>query len=79
MHTGTVIREEVGLYLDKAGSEVLGNAAKVVLSKDSTTIVGDGSTQDAVSKRVAQIKRLVEVELSLIYSHVGQLIELTTK
>lgn len=63
MHSGTVIREEVGLYLDQAGSEVLGNAAKVVLSKDSTTIVGDGSTQDAVSKRVAQIKRLLEVEL----------------
>lgn len=32
----------------------------MVLSKDSTTIVGDGSTQDAVSKRVAQIKRLLE-------------------
>ncbi|KAJ8535914.1 hypothetical protein K7X08_034315 [Anisodus acutangulus] len=57
---GTVIREEVGLYLDKAGSEVLGHAAKVVLTKESTTIVGDGSTQDAVSKRIAQIKRLLE-------------------
>lgn len=79
MHSGTVIREEVGLYLDQAGSEVLGNAAKVVLSKDSTTIVGDGSTQDAVSKRVAQIKRLLEVELCLILSHAGQSITLFTK
>ncbi|XP_016549156.1 ruBisCO large subunit-binding protein subunit beta, chloroplastic-like [Capsicum annuum] len=60
MHSGTVIREEVGLYLEKAGSEVLGNAAKVVLAKESTTIVGGGSTQDAVSKRIAQIKRLLE-------------------
>ncbi|XP_057546726.1 ruBisCO large subunit-binding protein subunit beta, chloroplastic-like [Amaranthus tricolor] len=58
---GTVIRDEVGLTLDKAGKEVLGNAAKVVLTKDSTTIVGDGSTQDAVNKRVAQIKNLIEV------------------
>ncbi|KAM3267945.1 hypothetical protein P3S67_031930 [Capsicum chacoense] len=57
---GTVIREEVGLYLEKAGSEVLGNAAKVVLAKESTTIVGDGSTQDAVSKQIGQIKRLLE-------------------
>ncbi|KAG6401271.1 hypothetical protein SASPL_138122 [Salvia splendens] len=48
---GTVIREEVGLTLDKADKEVLGHAAKVLLSKDSTTIVGDGSTQDAINKR----------------------------
>ncbi|KAL8484315.1 hypothetical protein ACS0TY_026845 [Phlomoides rotata] len=58
---GTVIREEVGLTLDKADKSVLGHAAKVVLTKDSTTIVGDGSSQDAVSKRVAQIKNLIEV------------------
>nr|GMD21572.1 ruBisCO large subunit-binding protein subunit beta, chloroplastic [Ipomoea batatas] len=58
---GTVIREEVGLSLDKADSDVLGHAAKVVLTKDSSTIVGDGSTQEEVSKRVAQIKNLIEV------------------
>ncbi|GAU19072.1 hypothetical protein TSUD_99340 [Trifolium subterraneum] len=57
---GTVIREEVGLSLDKAGKEVLGNASKVVLTKDSTTIVGDGSTQEAVNKRVSQIKNQIE-------------------
>ncbi|KAJ9692303.1 hypothetical protein PVL29_011387 [Vitis rotundifolia] len=57
---GTVIREEVGLSLDKAEKEVLGHAAKVVLTKDTTTIVGDGSTQEAVNKRVAQIRNLVE-------------------
>ncbi|RZC90439.1 hypothetical protein C5167_029572 [Papaver somniferum] len=50
----TVIREEVGLTLDKADSEVLGHASKVVLTKETTTIVGDGSTQDAVDKRVAE-------------------------
>ncbi|KAG9152612.1 hypothetical protein Leryth_026746 [Lithospermum erythrorhizon] len=58
---GTVIREEVGLSLDSAGSDVLGHAAKVVLTKDRTTIVGDGSTEDAVNKRVEQIRNLVEV------------------
>ncbi|MED6217699.1 hypothetical protein PIB30_020154 [Stylosanthes scabra] len=57
---GTVIREEVGLTLDKAGKEVLGQASKVVLTKDTTTIVGDGSTQEAVIKRVAQIKNQIE-------------------
>ncbi|KAL0696433.1 hypothetical protein Bca4012_063613 [Brassica carinata] len=57
----TVIREEVGLSLDKAGKEVLGHTAKVVLTKETSTIVGDGSTQDAVQKRVTQIKNLIEV------------------
>ncbi|KAH9314600.1 hypothetical protein KI387_023227, partial [Taxus chinensis] len=57
---GTVIRDEVGLSLDKVGSEVLGTAAKVVLTKDSTTIVGDGSTQEAVERRVSQIRSLIE-------------------
>lgn len=57
---GTVIRDEVGLTLDKADKEVLGHAAKVVLSKDTTTIVGDGSTQDALNKRVTQIRNLIE-------------------
>lgn len=57
---GTVIRDEIGLSLDKVGSEVLGTAAKVVVTKDSTTIVGDGSTQEVVNKRVAQIRSLIE-------------------
>lgn len=61
-HIGTVIRDELGLTLDKADSSVLGHAAKMVLSKDSTTIVGDGSSQDAVEKRVAQIRNLIEVK-----------------
>ncbi|KAH0871600.1 hypothetical protein HID58_078622 [Brassica napus] len=56
----TVIREEVGLSLDKSGKEVLGHAAKVVLTKESSTIVGDGSTHDAVQKHVTQIKNLIE-------------------
>lgn len=51
--------------MDKAGKEVLGYASKVVLTKDTTTIVGDGSTQEAVNKRVAQIRNLIEVVPSL--------------
>ncbi|KAL0412252.1 UNVERIFIED_CONTAM: RuBisCO large subunit-binding protein subunit beta, chloroplastic [Sesamum latifolium] len=53
--------EKIGLTLDKADKEVLGHAAKVVLTKDSTTIVGDGSIQEAVNKRVAQIRNLIAV------------------
>jgi chaperonin GroEL len=58
---GTVVRDEIGLVLDKVGTEVLSTAAKVVITKDSTTIVGDGSTQDVVNKRVNQICNLIEV------------------
>lgn len=58
---GTVIRDEVGLTLENAGSEVLGFAAKVVLTKDTTTIVADGSTQELISKRITQIKNQLEV------------------
>jgi chaperonin GroEL (HSP60 family) len=72
-HTGTVIREEIGLSLDKADAEVLGTAAKVVITKDSTTIVGDGSTQEEVTKRVTQIKNQIEVcilELNILRFHI---------
>lgn len=51
----------MGLTLDKVGKEVLGIATKVVITKDSTLIVTDGSTQGAVEKRVSQIQRLSEV------------------
>lgn len=54
----------MGLTLEKAGKEVLGTATKVVITKDSTLIVTDGSTREAVEKRVTQIRRLVEVHLT---------------
>jgi chaperonin GroEL len=56
-----VVREEIGLALDKVGREVLGNAAKIEITKDNTTIVGDGTTEDAVKQRVNQIRRQMEV------------------
>ncbi|EEF47654.1 rubisco subunit binding-protein beta subunit, rubb, putative [Ricinus communis] len=56
----TVIRDEMGLTLEKVGKEVLGSATKVVITKDSTLIVTDGSTQAAVQKRVSQIRGLAE-------------------
>ena len=38
---------------------MLGTAAKVEVSKESTTIVGDGSTEDSVKARVRQIKNMI--------------------
>ncbi len=45
--------------MSQVGEEVLGTAAKVEVSKESTTIVGDGSTEEAVKARVRQIKNLI--------------------
>ncbi|XP_034201553.1 chaperonin 60 subunit beta 4, chloroplastic isoform X1 [Prunus dulcis] len=57
---GTVVRDEMGIILEDANKEVLGTATKVVITKDSTLIVTDGSTRQAVEKRVSQIRKLVE-------------------
>lgn len=57
---GTVIRDESGLTLENAHMGFLGTASKVVITKESTLIVTDGNTQEAVNKRVSQLKRLVE-------------------
>eukprot|EP00891_Asterochloris_glomerata_P007952 jgi/Astpho2/7952/Aster-06551 len=53
-----VVKEELGLQLDKVGEEVLGLAAKVVVSKEATTIVGDGSSEQAVQARIKQIRNM---------------------
>ncbi|XP_054790066.1 chaperonin 60 subunit beta 4, chloroplastic-like isoform X4 [Prosopis cineraria] len=57
---GTVIRDEMGLTLEKASRDVLGSATKVVITNNSTLIVTDGGTGPAVEKRVSQIRKLVE-------------------
>jgi len=57
---GTVVKEELGLSLDKCGVEVLGNAARIELGKESCTIVGAGDTAAEVNARVKQINRLIE-------------------
>ncbi|KAL7132592.1 hypothetical protein ABFS83_12G085200 [Erythranthe nasuta] len=57
---GTVIREEMGYTLENARKDMLGSASKVVITKDSTLIVTDGSNDEAVKARVSQIQGLVE-------------------
>ena len=54
-----VVKDELGLSLDKVGEEVLGHAAKIEISKEHCTIVGDGSSEADVKSRVKQIKNLV--------------------
>jgi len=57
---GQVVSAEVGLKLDQVGLEVLGQARRVVITKDDTTIVeGVGEAKD-VEARVNQIKAEIE-------------------
>lgn len=57
---GTVISEEVGLSLEKAGLDDLGNAKRVQISKENTTIIdGAGKTAD-IEGRVTQIRQQIE-------------------
>jgi chaperonin GroEL len=57
---GQVISEEVGLKLENTSIDLLGQARKVIITKDETTIVeGFGDSSD-VEGRVAQIKREID-------------------
>ncbi|MGV9837356.1 chaperonin GroEL [Nocardia niigatensis] len=57
---GEVISEEVGLSLETAGLELLGQARKVVVTKDETTIVEGAGDLEAIKGRVAQIRTEIE-------------------
>ena len=57
---GTVISETVGLKLENATLEDLGQARKVVVTKDETTLVEGAGDKDAIEARVAQIRGEIE-------------------
>ena len=57
---GQVIAPEVGLSLDQADLTVLGQARRVVLTKDDTTIIDGAGEQSEVTGRVNQIKAEIE-------------------
>ncbi|MGW6282166.1 chaperonin GroEL [Kribbella sp. NPDC055071] len=57
---GEVISEEVGLKLDTVDLELLGQARKIVVTKDETTIVEGEGDADQISGRVNQIRAEIE-------------------
>ena len=57
---GTVISEEVGLSLDTTTLEHLGNAKRVILNKDNTTIIDGSGAQADIEARVLQIRKQIE-------------------
>ncbi len=61
---GTVISEETGLTLDQATLEMLGEAERVTLTRDSATIVDGNGTKENISNRVSQIRSQIETTKS---------------
>ena len=57
---GQVISEEVGLKLENTSIDLLGQARKVIITKDETTIVEGAGDSSDVEGRVAQIKREID-------------------
>ena len=57
---GEVVSEEVGLKLDRVGLEVLGQARRIVVDKDTTTIIDGAGDQSAIDDRIRQIRAEIE-------------------
>jgi chaperonin GroEL len=57
---GQVISEEVGLKLENVTLDLLGSAKKVIVTKDETTIVEGGGTEDDIKGRINQIKAEID-------------------
>jgi len=57
---GTVISEERGFKLENADLSMLGQAEKVIIDKDNTTIVNGSGAEENIKGRVSQIKAQIE-------------------
>ncbi len=55
-----LVAPEVGYKLDGVGLDALGQARRIVVTKDTTTIIDGAGSSDAVSDRVTQIRREIE-------------------
>lgn len=61
---GTVISEEIGMELEKATLEDLGQVKRVVINKDNTTIIDGIGDEAQIKGRVAQIRQQIEESTS---------------
>ncbi len=57
---GTFISEDLGIKLENAEVTMLGQANKVVIAKEDTTIIEGKGTAESVQGRIAQIKKQIE-------------------
>ena len=58
--SGEVITEEMGLKLENTKLSQLGHARRIVIDKDSTTIIDGAGKSDAIKGRIKQLKAEIE-------------------
>ena len=61
---GTVVSEEKGMKLDKFNLEWFGKSRKVTVGKDDTTIVDGKGTEEAITKRIEELKEQIDSTVS---------------
>ena len=61
---GSVITEEKGMKLEQTTLDMLGEAEKITVDKENTTIVNGLGNQDNIKARVSQIKKQIETTTS---------------
>ena len=54
---GTIITQDTGLSLENVNLDLLGQARKIIVNKDNTTIVSNGSTLDELKIRCEQLRK----------------------
>ncbi|MBI4055343.1 MAG: chaperonin GroEL [Elusimicrobia bacterium] len=57
---GKVVSEELGLKLDKASTDMLGQARRIVVDKENTTIVDGSGDKREIKKRADQLRKQIE-------------------
>merc|ERR1712157_593689 len=58
---GTVITQDAGLSLDNIQLNLLGQARRIIVTKDTTTIVADGQTNDQIQVRCEQLRKQINL------------------
>jgi len=58
---GTVITQDAGLSLDNIQLNLLGQARRIIINKDTTTIVADGQTLNEINIRCEQLRKQVNI------------------
>eukprot|EP00977_Amphora_coffeiformis_P028606 scaffold36343_cov4245-Amphora_coffeaeformis.AAC.4 len=58
---GTLITEDAGLSLDNIQLSLLGQARRIIVNKDTTTIVADGQTLEEITVRCEQLRKQVNI------------------
>jgi len=61
---GQLIAEELGIKLEKVAIEQLGKAKRVVMDKDTTTIVGGAGAKSAIEGRCRELRKQIEESTS---------------